>query len=178
MRFRVGVTDLQQGGTVAHTYSLVIHPQLVNPEAQMANISDPEGFKFTDTDSVFFPAKIADAEGFKFNDAESVFMPAMIADPEGFKFTDTVSVFGPDKPADPETFHFGDTAVVLTSAMISDPEGFTMGDNDVVKAEVGISPATVPAGSYNASYMPGHSTAVGIYRHSHISRPQALCLPA
>ena len=149
---RVGVSDLQKGGTVAHTYSLVVHPQLVNPEAQMANISDPEGFKFTDSDSVFFPANIADNEGFKFNDADSVFMPAMIADPEGFKFTDIVSVFGPDKPADPETFHFGDTAVVLTSAMISDAEGFKFGDNDVVTLKVGISPTTVSDGVYNVTY--------------------------
>ena len=149
---RVGVTDVEQGGTVAHTYSVRIQPQLLDPRATMVNVSDPEGFKFNDADSVFFPAKITDAEGFKFNDADSVFMPANIVDPEGFTFTDTVSIFGPDKPADPESFHFGDVAVVMTSAMIGDPEGFKFGDNDVVKTAVGVSPATAPAGTYNTPY--------------------------
>jgi hypothetical protein len=157
---RVGVTDLQQGGTVAHTYTVRIQPQLLDPRSTMVSVSDTEGFKFTDTDSVFFPTKIADNEGFKFNDADSVFMPAKIADPEGFTFKDTVSIFGPDKPSDAESFKFGDVAVVMTSSMIGDSEGFKFGDSDVVAAKVGVSPATAPAGTFNTSYSQAF-TAVG-----------------
>jgi hypothetical protein len=149
---RVGVTDLQQGGTRAQTYTLRVLPQLLDPRGTTVTVSDAEGFKFADADSVFFPAKIADAEGFKFNDADSVFMPAHVSDAEGFTFKDTVSIFGPDKPADPENFKFGDNAVVMLGAMIGDAEGFKFGDNDVVKAAVGVSPSTAPAGTYNTPY--------------------------
>ena len=149
---RVGVSDLQKGGTVAHTYSLVVHPQLVNPEAQMANISDPEGFKFTDSDSVFFPANIADNEGFKFNDADSVFMPAMIADPEGFKFTDIVERLRPGQARGP-----GDLPLrrYRSGVDLRDDQrrgGLQFGDNDVVTLKVGISPTTVSDGVYNVTY--------------------------
>jgi hypothetical protein len=150
--FTVSVADVGLGGTVSHTYSLHIGPRLLRPDLQTATVTDAEGFKFSDTDSVFFPAKIVDTEAFHFSDADSVFMPVAISDLEGFKFKDTESIFGPDKPSDAEAFHFGDTVVVLTSAMISDPETLHFTDTDTVVTKVGISPPTAPAGTYNVAY--------------------------
>jgi len=134
--FTVAVTDIAQGGSVSHTYTVRIQPHLLEPRqssacvpsAEKVCVADTEGFHFTDADSVFFPVKILDTEGFHFTDADSAYIPVMVSDVEGFHFTDTPSFSGPDQPGHPEGFHFGDSYIVTTSAVVSDLETFHFTD--------------------------------------------------
>jgi hypothetical protein len=127
-QLRVGVTDVQQGGSADRIYTFHIDPQPQATNPKFVIVDHSEIFHFTDTASVFYPAKISDNEIFHLLDTPSVFMPLVINDIEAFKFKDTVSVFGPDKPMDADIFHFTDTVSILLSAMPRSAEVFHLTD--------------------------------------------------
>jgi hypothetical protein len=151
-RLRVGVTDVRQGGSANRVYSFHIDPQPQATNPNFVIINQAETFHFSDTASVFYPARISDNEIFQLLDTPSVFMPLVINDVEAFKFKDTVGVFGPDKPMDADVFHFTDTVSIILSTMPRSAEVFHFTDTVSVSVKLGVSPSTAPAGANGVVY--------------------------
>ena len=105
------------------------------------------------------PALISDPEATHISDADLVLPAAFINIGEAVHITDAImkdSVLIPE----PEAVHINDQTTVILGAQIPEPEAVHVTDSIYIQKQVGILPATTPAGIYNQAYSQTF-TAVG-----------------
>ena len=138
------------GARVTQTYTLDVRP-VANITPSPALISDPEAMHISDADRVLPAAIIHLGEAVHISDAimkDSV----LIADPEAVHINDKTTVILGAQIPEPEAVHINDKITVLLGAEIPDTEAVHINDATTVTTQVGILPATAPAGIYNQAY--------------------------
>jgi hypothetical protein len=130
-----GVGNMTRG-----SYTMRVLPHPLSGPAN-AVIPDAETIHTTDTPHVFFPAVIKTNETIAAADADAVFMPVIINVKETITSTDADNHFSPATITDSETIHTTDTAVI--------------------KTQLGVTPTSVPSGTYGSAYTSTTFTAAG-----------------
>ena len=166
---QITVTDAS-GARVTQSYTLDVLP-VSNITPSPANISDPEATHISDADTLL-PAAfikigeavhitdaimkdsvlIADPEAVHINDKTTVILGAQIPEPEAVHINDKTTVILGAQIREPEAVHINDKTTVILGAQIPEPEAVHINDMTTVMTQVGILPATVPAGIYNQAY--------------------------